>query len=284
MEPLYLILGYEGIIGMAFYRRISQLVPEYRLFCFAHGHVDITNRLHVREVLDYLKPTIVINCTGISDPEICEKAKSGAFSVNSVGAKIVAEESKRIGAKIVWFSSCHVVEGTCRTPRPEKCKTNPSTVVGKSKVEGEKAIRKTTSNHLIIRPGWIFNSNGVSVVSKCIERAERWLVTRVNAKCYGSPTFVQDMTDATMELINRDVKGTFNIANSGLVSLEDFTRTICTLSQLKPTIETTNKNVSLLPEYSVLSLKKYKSVVRTQIRSWDSALKQCLFQMKRFKP
>ena len=284
--PLYVITGYQGLLGKAFYRKVCGSIPDYRIFCFEHSHIDISNRGHVRDVLSFLEPTTVINCAGLSSPSICETARSGAFSANSVGPKILAEECKRINAKLVHFSSYHIFSGDSFAPYNEVHKTVPTDSLGKSKLEGEKAIRATLKNHLIIRPGWLFDAEGPNFIPEWMERIGRGADIVVHDDVHGSPTYVPDLVASVLGLLEVDAKGVFHVANSMAATWRDLAEAVCGMVGAKPMVRAVSKSSGLPPEprYSVLSCKKLQSVTRHVIRPWDAALKQCLFQMGRYRP
>jgi dTDP-4-dehydrorhamnose reductase len=286
--PLYVIFGYQGLLGKAFYQRVSGTIPDYRMFCFDHSHVDISSRDQVREVLSFIEPTVVINCAGVSDLSLCEVAKSGAFEVNAVGPKILAEECKRIGAKLVHFSTCHVFCGDRVRPYNELQKTIPINSLGKSKLEGERAIRTTLKNHLIIRPGWLFDAESPNFIPDWVERSQKGFSIDVPDDVYGSPTYVVDVVQSTLDLLDRDAKGIFHVANSNAATWKGLAEAVCGLMRSRPIITTFSgkKLISMPrePKYSVLSCQKLNSLVGKEMRPWDVALKQCLFQMGRYRP
>lgn len=286
--PLYVILGYNGLLGNAFYQKLSGHIVDYRVLCFEHSHVDISYKSQVREILSYIRPTVVINCAGISSVYICEKERSEAFEANSVGPKILAEECKRIQAKLVHFSSCQVFSGNKNICHTERQNTVPVNFLGKSKLEGEKAIQLTLKDHLIIRPGWMFNYEGPNFLVDWLDRLDRGLTISVPDDVYGSPSFVLDVVRWTFELINRDAKGVFHVANSESATWESLAKTVCDLANKKRSIEVIGglklMNVPLGPKYSVLSCHKLQVATGQAVRPWTTALKQCLFHAGRFKP
>ena len=283
--PLYIILGYQGLLGKAFYQKVCGTIPDYRIFCFDHSHVDISNRGQVREVLSFIGPTAVINCAGVSDASICEAAKSGAFEVNSVGPKILAEECKRIGAKLVHFSTCHVFCGDRVRPYNELQKPLPINALGKSKLEGERAIQGALQNHLIIRPGWLFDAEGPNFIPEWVEKAEKGTGIVVHDDVHGSPAYVPDVVQSVLDLLEGDARGIFHVANADAATWKDLAETVCGLIGEKPMVTTVSGRIPLaIPRYSVMSCRKLQSMIGHVIRPWSVALKQCLFQMGRYGP
>lgn len=282
-RQVYVIFGLGGMIGNAFYKKIIDLTSDYRIYAFDHARVDICNKSHVAPLVEYIKPTIIINCAAVSDPEICESAIAGAHSVNSMGPMSLAEEAKKHGAKLVHMSHYTVFDGKKTTPYTERASTKPLSILGKTKDEGERRIRSAHGNHLIIRPGWLFGEDGECLVKEWIAQADRNLRLTVNDGQVVSPVFADDLATAVLGLIEADSQGTFHIANSGTATIEDIAKAVVDLCKLKDTISPVACD-SNLPQSSTLSCKKYKSACHKQMRPWPDALKECLYRMGRYQP
>jgi dTDP-4-dehydrorhamnose reductase len=289
--PVYMIFGSGGLLGRAFAYKLSTtpLSQHHRIFSFDHKMGDVTNSTIVDSIMEYVRPSIVIDCAAINDEEICEQAKTGAFSVNSRGAQNLAESCHKYGAKMVYFSSATVFDGTKMTPYNERNIIRPINVHGQSKASGENAIKVTTDDHLIIRVGWLFHHDAENCVTTWLEMADEGKEIPVIDDCHGSPTFVPDLVEATMELLLADAKGTFHVANADAATRQGFLEATLELANLHAKIvpvssETQKGWKTLGPPYSVLSTQKYSLTTKKALRPWHNALKQCLFNMNRFKP
>jgi dTDP-4-dehydrorhamnose reductase len=282
-----MILGVNGLIGDACYHRLCEKTTDYRIFAFDHARADITNRRHIEPLMEYIQPTVVVNCAAVNDQEMCEQAKDGAFSVNASGPAILAEQCLKYGAKLVHFSSSTVFDGKRCTPYTEKCRPAPLSTHGKSKLEGEKAIAKVLPNHLIIRSGWCFHFAGQNPVTEWLSNAERGMEV-VTGGQRGSPTFVPDLVDGMIKLVEKDAMGTFHFANSDAATWGTFAEAVSSISRLPgKMVEPGQLRTAVMvaqPDYAVLSSKKYSETVMERPRPWMEALKQCLFQMDRYKP
>ena len=284
-----MIFGCEGILGSAFYTKLSATSSTYRVFNFNHKMADITDQTHVNQLLEYIRPTAVINCAAVNDEDICQDAKAGAFSVNSRGPKNIAEACKKYGAKMVHFSSASVFNGHHCLPYSESHDAVPVNILGQSKISGEEAIKESCEDHLIIRPGWVFSFQSPSCIPFWINQAERSETISVLDDTHGSPTYVIDIVDATIDLLSHDAKGVFHFANSDAASRQSFAEAVLSLSKLKTKIvavkpESQTFFKAPVPRYTVLSTKKYSQLVNKETRSWVDALKHCLFNMQRYKP
>ncbi len=287
--PVYMIFGSGGILGSAFLSKITSAASNYRFFAFDHQQVDITDANHVNPIMEYVRPTVVINCAALNDEDLCQDAKTGAFLINSRGPQILAEACKKYNSKLVHFSSATVFDGSRCTPYTEKNTLNPINIHGQSKVSGEDAIKTAVEDHLIIRPGWVFSYENPSCIPSWISQAERGEEIAVLDEHTGSPTYALDLVDATMDLLSHDAKGIFHFANSNAATRQAFVEATLELSGLKTKISVVKADTQKFfkaqtPKYTVLSCKKYKQLANKEIRSWTDSLKHCLFNMQKYKP
>lgn len=288
-QPVYMIFGSAGVLGNAFLAKLTGSESNYRVFSFDHSKADITDSGHINPLMEYVRPTVVVNCAAVNDEDICQEAKTGAFSVNSRGPQTLAEACEKYGAKLVHFSSAAVFDGSRCTPYSERHTTNPVNILGQSKVSGEAAIKEATRDHLIIRPGWVFSYDHPTCVPTWIGLAEAGEEIPVLEDHVGSPTYVVDLVDSTLDLIAADAKGIYHIANGDATTRQGFAEATIALSQLRGRIlplkpETQTFFKAPTPQYTVLSTKKYTQLIKKPMRPWLDALKHCLFNMHRYRP
>jgi len=282
-EPTFIIFGAEGVLGKAFISRLSSpAATEYRVFPFNHAKADITNSSHIGPLMEYIRPDIVINCAAVSDQDICEKAKDGATLVNATGPVILAENCKKYEAVLIHFSTVSVFDGKKKSPYTEHSPTNPINIYSKTKLGGEQLVRKRLPhNHLIIRPGFLFGLDEPNCISSWISMTEKKQKITVSQN-HICPTYAPDLAEATLELIFKGATGVYHIANSGYTTHEEFVRTTLNLCNLNE--ESIKVEQSSTPENTTLATKKYEKTVKKHIRSWEDALKHCLFTMQRYSP
>lgn len=285
-KPAYVIFGHGGVIGTSLLRSLSAKIDDYRIFAFDHARADITNADHVNHLLEYIKPTTVFNCAGISDPEICEEAKAGAFRINGVGPGILAKACLRHGCALVHFSSWSVIEGKTILPASEKTNCAPVSAYGQSKLHGEQSCLISCPSSLVIRSGWVFGDGQAGLVSDWIANAERRMNIRVPAVIEGSPVFVDDLVEAAYTLSTMNAKGIFNVANHGRMKWAELVKMAISFCKLPDNVvvESDSAFRSILPKNSSLSCKKYNDFTGKKLRSCEDAMKECLFHMNRYNP
>lgn len=113
-----------------------------------HGHpyaqLDITDREAVHALIRAYKPDAVVHCAawtnvdGAEDPANQDKV----YAVNALGTRNIAEAAEAAGAKMLYLSTDYVFSGEGTEPWDPDCtEYRPLNYYGKTKLEGEKAVR-----------------------------------------------------------------------------------------------------------------------------------------------
>jgi len=282
----YAIFG-MGLLGSSMYKKLSNCTSDYRLFAFDRARVDVTCRDQVRPILEFIKPTTVLLCAGMFDAEDCEVDKDLAHTLNTLVPSLMAEECKRIHAKIVFFSTAMVYENKRQTGSSERTKVNPINVLGKTKLDGENAIKKQIANHLIIRPGTLFSEDDDNILKSVIDIKQRGLTFHSNDQRV-TPTYVDDMANGVIGLIQQGSIGVFNLGNKGSSNITDFFSTVFKYSKLNTTVDPlpsfANGFFAPRPQNQSISIRKFEKETGFTFRSWEEALKDCLSKIRRVPP
>lgn len=287
-KPVYAIFGLGGIIGNALLKRLSdsRKVEDYRIFAFDHSRVDVMDPTHLFPVMEYVKPTIVFNCASISDPELCEDVKKGALNVNKGGAALISIACAQHRAKMVHFSTWGVFGGDTDKINNERTRAAPINVYGKTKLAGEQSVFERSKEALVIRAGWVFGEEG-GPVGPWVDLAERRMRVQVRRDKVISPTYVNDLVDAALDLAGKRVKGVYHVANDDPVTMEEFARAVlstCGLDENLVEALDDSRFKAPFPRNSALLCHKYRRAMRSSMRPWRDALKECLFNMNRYSP
>ncbi len=72
---------------------------------------------------------------------------------------VIAREAG-MGAWLVHYSTDYVFDGSGTAPWREDSSTGPLSIYGRTKLEGEQAIRASGCNHLILRTSWVYAARG----------------------------------------------------------------------------------------------------------------------------
>ena len=102
--------------------------------------IDITDAQSAASVVSAARPDVVVNCAAYTTVDAAETDTKTAYAVNAEGVANLAKAADSCGAAVVHFSTDYVFDGSAGQPYVETDATNPLSVYGKSKLEGEKKL------------------------------------------------------------------------------------------------------------------------------------------------
>ena len=136
------------------------------------NELDMTNNDIVRQYFKSKKTDLIINCAAFTNVDGAEENIKQAILVNKTGVQNLVEICSLHGIKLIHYSTDYVFDGLSNTPYIESYQTNPSSIYGQSKLDGEKIILASNIYGLIIRTSWLYSSYGKNFVKTMIKMAE----------------------------------------------------------------------------------------------------------------
>ena len=280
MKKRWLITGAGGQLGSAF---LNLLDGYNEVYAYKSSELDITSSKSVKNVIDLVKPSHILNCAAWTNVEKAEQNYSEVLEINAHAVGYLASISKRLGIHLTHFSTDYVFDGQKNVPYETDDPINPLSVYGLSKSIGEDAIKDINpEGTLIIRTSWLYSAYGSNFLKTILRlEKERETISVIDDQV-GQPTSAGDLADFILQLLGqRDLAGTFHASNSGSASWHDFACEIFRLSGKNPTrilpiMSSDYPQTAKRPRFSVLSLDKWRSVGVHPMRSWQDALLETL--------
>jgi dTDP-4-dehydrorhamnose reductase len=278
----WLITGASGQLGFALQEELT-----HRGIDFAGANsseLDITKPLIVNQMVDLIKPNVMINAAAWTDVDGAESNESAAYSVNSLGPQNLAVAASKAGARLVQISTDYVFSGDASTPWSEKAPHNPQSVYGATKSEGENLILKTLpSNSYVVRTAWLYSSTGKNFVKTMANLAvnQKGHARVVNDQI-GQPTFAGDLAKQIVELVLSEAPaGIYHGTNSGQATWFEFAQEIFKLvgadvSRVIPISTTEFPRVAKRPAYSVLGHEAWAGTPVPEMRNWKIPLEEAM--------
>jgi dTDP-4-dehydrorhamnose reductase len=227
---------------------------------------------------------VIINCAAYTAVDKAESDEINADLVNRKAVKKLALVSKELSIKLIHISTDYVFDGKSYKPYLEEFQTNPQSIYGKTKLEGEKElININPPNSIIIRTSWVYSYYGNNFVKTMLKLGKEKESLGVIYDQVGTPTYAKDLARMIYEIIpqieNSKVE-IYNYSSEGVLSWYDFAKEIMRMAKLTckvNPIETKDyPTPAKRPHYSLLNKNKIKSTFNIEIPYWKDGLDDCL--------
>ena len=280
-----LVMGCNGQLGHSLADTASVNV---NLIGLDLPELDITDASAVLEICRETRPDVIVNATAYTAVDQAESESALATSVNVEGSRNIAIASREVGARLIHISTDFVFDGQSSTPYKADAVTNPLSVYGQTKRDGELAVLEETSGTaVVIRTSWLYSKTGSNFVKTMLrlmgERDELGIV----ADQFGSPTWADSLAEALWAFVDApEHSGIFHWTDSGETSWQEFAVAIQQealalglLGKAIPihAIKTEDySTVATRPAYSVLDCSSTIQAINIQPAEWRTNLRRML--------
>jgi dTDP-4-dehydrorhamnose reductase len=231
----------------------------------------------VTEQIVEARPDVIIHAGAYTDVDGAEREPERATAVNVSGTERVARAAVRTGARLVYVSTDYVFDGLQQVPYREQDIPHPVNHYGLTKWQGEQAVLSSGAKALVVRTAWLFGRAGKNFVKSIVQAAQSQPCLKVVNDQRGCPTYAEDLAQAVVFLLHRDVDGIVHVTNSGACTWHEFAEAIVQEMGLAvPVLPITTGQAGRLakrPAYSVLSGERLASLGRA-LPDWRQALKR----------
>lgn len=275
MSDKILITGARGQLG----RCLSDLLPD--ALKTDVGELDITDADAVQSYVDSNQVGTIVNCAAYTAVDRAEDDFDTAAKINIQGPRNLAQT----GARLIHISTDYVFDGRGYRPYTPQDPTDPLSVYGRTKREGELAVLEHAQTAVIIRTAWLYSAYGHNFVQTMRALGTDRPEINVVADQVGTPTFAGDLARAITDILPRVPAGhrdIYHFTNEGVCSWYDFAVAIMAGSNLScrvnPIPSSAYPTRATRPFYSVLDKAKIKDTFNISIEHWTKGLARCLKQ------
>ena len=273
---MFLVTGCKGQLGTA----LQSLLKDKAVY-IDRDELDLTDEEAVKKYLTENSFERIINCAAYTAVDRAEGDVENAHKVNALAPLYLA----KYGKHIVHISTDYVFDGTNHKPYTEEDKTNPVSVYGKTKREGEINVLNNAESAIIIRTAWLYSPHGGNFVKTMRKLGEQKESLNVVFDQVGTPTNAYDLAEAivaALPQIKKDEKEIYHFTDEGVCSWYDFATEIMDMSKLPckvyPIESKDYPTPAARPHYSVLNKAKIKQRFNINIPHWKEGLAKCLKQ------
>lgn len=279
-----LVTGANGQLGQSL-QYVAENYPDID-FVFCNSiDLDITNSENCETIFEKTKPNFCVNTAAYTAVDKAESEPQKAELINITGAKNLAEACKKHNTKLIHISTDFVFDGTNSIPYLETDITNPTSVYGQTKLDGEKVIQEIWKKHIIIRTSWVYSQFGNNFLKTMLRLGqERDTLSVVNDQI-GTPTNAVDLANVILQIISQQnlqskivnlQSKIFHFSNLGQCSWYDFAKKIFEINNinidLKPIPTASYPTPAKRPSYSVLDKTKITKTFGIEIKPWEKSL------------
>ncbi len=184
--------------------------------------MDITDPVSVDRVIKETAPDAVIHCAAYTAVDAAEENEELCRKVNADGPQNIANVCKELDIKMIQISTDYVFggEGTHFWKPEDACE--PQSVYGRTKYQGELAVRNTLEKYFIVRIAWVFGINGKNFVKTMLNLAKTHDTIRVVNDQFGSPTYTYDLARLLADMVVTEKYGVYHATNEGICSWYEF--------------------------------------------------------------
>lgn len=286
MHKSILVTGGDGQLGNEL-RQLSVQYSDYTFTFIDRSELDLSNTEDIRSYLMDKSFDVIISCAAYTAVDKAESEQTLAGEINTTAVATLAKIAKEKGISLIHISTDYVFDGNNFKPYVETDLTNPQSIYGQTKLDGEQAMLAINpANSLIIRTSWLYSSFGNNFVKTMLRLGREREELGVIFDQVGTPTSARDLAQAVLSIIQHPalyVQKTaeiYHFSNEGVCSWYDFAKTIFELSDVhchvKP-IETKDyPTPAKRPHYSLLNKAKIKNTFGLTIPYWKDSLQECL--------
>lgn len=277
-----LVTGSNGQLGSEIKELSSNY--NYNFFFTTRDDIDITSKDSIKEFCQTNSINIIINCAAYTAVDKAQSDIENADLVNRKAVKKLSIVAKELDIKLIHISTDYVFDGKNFKPYLEEFQTNPQSVYGKTKLDGENELLDINPlNSIIIRTSWVYSYYRNNFVKTMLRLGKEKEELGVIFDQVGTPTYAKDLAITILDIVpqieNHKVE-IYNYSNEGVLSWYDFAKEIMKMAKLNCKINPIETyqypTPAKRPHFSLLNKSKIKLKFNLEIPYWKDGLDDCL--------
>jgi len=284
-----LLIGKNGQVGWELRRTLA---PLAEVVAVDYPEINFTDAPALRQLVAATRPDVVVNAAAYTAVDKAETETELCRQINAVAPGILAEEARKLGALMVHYSTDYIFDGTKTSPYAETDAPNPLGAYGRSKLEGDRAVKASGANHLIFRLCWVYGARGQNFMLTMQRLARQREQLRVVGDQFGCPTWSRMIAETTALALQQvlagpdasQFNGEYHLAASGQSNWHEFaSRIIEWMPEAERKCRTVEKITAAeyptpakRPAYSVLDCGKLQKTFGLRLPDWETSLRQVL--------
>ena len=227
-----LITGANGLLGQKLVNLYAEK-SDVDLIATAKGpdrnpkgshkyvELDITNEDEVHQVIESIRPEVIINTAAMTHVDQCELNPDACRLLNVTAVEYLVKAASKVDCHFIHLSTDFVFDGK-NGPYSEEDEPNPLSIYAESKLESENILEGSGLKYAIARTMLVYGivpdmsrSNIILWVKKNLEEGKEIKV--VNDQ-WRTPTLAEDLAKGCALIAEKRATGIFNISGKDLLT------------------------------------------------------------------
>ena len=222
-----LVFGEIGQLGQELVRRKGDVELEVR----GLEEADFTKPETCAAFVEATDADAVINAVAYTAVDKAEEDEDLAEMINATTPGALAQAAAKRGLPFVQVSTDYVFDGSGDQPFATDTPTGPLGAYGRTKLNGEIAVRDAGGAHAILRTSWVVSAHGHNFIKTMLKLGRDRDRLTIVADQIGGPTPAAALADACLAaakglLADPGKTGAYHVSGGPDVSWADFAREI----------------------------------------------------------
>ena len=293
-----LLIGKHGQVGFELQRALA---PLGEICAVGHAECDLADASAISSLVRAVKPDLIVNPAAYTAVDKAESEPALARCVNAVAPGVLGEEAARLRAWVVHYSTDYVFDGTKQSAYTEEDPTNPQSVYGLTKRDGEVALRASGAKYLIFRTSWVVGAHGYNFAKTILRLGADRESLNVVADQHGAPTSAALLADVTAQLVRQRQRegddsfpfGLYHLVAGGETTWYECARLVVsearaagralklTPDTIRPIPSSEYSTAAKRPANSRMDTSRLRKTFGVELPVWHSGVRQVLQQILR---
>lgn len=228
-----LITGSNGLLGQKLVSLLIQY-PDIQLIATSRGknrlpftngyeyqEMDITNAQQVAEVVEKVRPDVIIHTAAMTNVDQCEAEKELCWAMNVKALEYLTEACEKHIVFLCHLSTDFVFDGKSG-PYSEEDKPSPISFYGWSKYAAEEVVKRSKCTWSIVRTVLVYGiTNDMSrsnIILWVKDSLEQQKSIKVVTDQFRTPTLAEDLAMGCWLVVDKKAEGIFHISGKDFLT------------------------------------------------------------------
>jgi dTDP-4-dehydrorhamnose reductase len=224
-----LLIGRNGQVGFELRRALA---PLAEVVAVDFPECNLAEPASLERHIAAAAPEVIVNAAAYTAVDKAEAEPEVAQAINATAPGLIGAAARRLGARVIHYSTDYVYAGDKAAPYVETDPTGPLCVYGRSKRDGDAALAASGAEHYVFRTSWVFGAHGGNFVKTILRLAAERESLTVVADQIGAPTSAALLADVTAQVLGQlrhrpaPPSGVYHLTAGGETSWHGFAQAI----------------------------------------------------------